>query len=245
MAAPTTASEQSERSPSRNNTVTGVGSTGVATFHRQSHPQHLPARHDRLSAPKSIDGNPEYQLTKAEVNSEYDFSDNLSFYAFGTIGHKVVKSNQNDRLPNQIMATMGSDQPCSATNPDGYNTGSSTADGTSPSCTGPYALSTANGFSAVSGTPGAGLNPRTGTVISSGNAGNLFSSRLINAQTGALLPTATGETAFGTAAELVIYPAGFRPMEVLKEDDYQYNTGDEVQCRRLGSGCRCRLRQGH
>src|SRR6202012_6271515 len=103
----------------------------------------------------SINGNPEYQLTAAELNSEYDFSDNFSIYAFGTIGHKFGKSYENDRLPNQIIATAGSDQPCSATNPDGYNTGSSTANGLTASCTGPYALATANGFSAAPGTPGA------------------------------------------------------------------------------------------
>ena len=80
-----------------------------------------------------IDGNPEYQLTTAEVNSDYDFSDNLSLYAFGTIGHKFGKSYENDRLPNQIIATMGSNQPCSAANPNGYDTGSSTADGLTPS----------------------------------------------------------------------------------------------------------------
>jgi iron complex outermembrane recepter protein len=206
--------------------VTSVGTNGVANLSAGNGvPNSLLPGITGYPRANPIDGNPEYQLTMAEVNSEYDFSDNLSLYAFGTIGHKFGKSYENDRLPTQIMATAGSNQPCSATNPDGYNTGSSTAAGTSPSCTGPYALSTANGFSAAPGTPGAGLNPATGTVISSGNAGNLFSSRLINAQTGALLPTATGETALGTAAELVFAPAGFRPMEVLKEDDYQYNTG--------------------
>ena len=46
----------------------------------------------------------------------------FQFYAFGTIGHKFGKSYENDRLPNQIIATPGSDQPCSAANPDGYNT---------------------------------------------------------------------------------------------------------------------------
>ncbi len=119
----------------------------------------------------------------------------------------------------------GSNQPCSATNPDGYNTGSSTANGLTASCTGPFALDTANGFSALPGTAGAGLNPATGTVISSGQAGNLFSRQLINPQTGQPLPTATGEPLLGTAPELVLYPNGFRPMEVLKEDDYQYNIG--------------------
>src|SRR6185312_14558499 len=105
--------------------------------------------------------------------------------------------------------------------------GSSTSDGTKASCTGPYALKTANGYSALPGTPGAGLNPATGQVISTGQAGNLYSNKLINAQTGALLPTATGEPLLGTAPELVLYPQGFRPMEVIKEDDYQYNLGEK------------------
>ena len=201
------------------NGVANLGSTGIAVPNSfipgvTSYPRTNP-----------INGNPEYQLTMGELNSEYNFSDNLSLYAFGTIGHKFGKSYENDRIPNQIIATMGSNQPCSAANPTGYNTGSSTANGLTASCSGPFALDTANGFSAAPGTSGAGLNPVTGTVISSGSAGNLFSSTLLNARTGALLPTATGEPALGTMPELVYYPNGFRPMEVLKEDDYQYNTG--------------------
>ena len=79
-----------------------------------------------------IDGNPEYQLTMGELNSQYDFSDNLSLYAFGTIGHKFGKSYENNRLGDQNIATPGSSQPCSATNLDGYNTVTGT-DGT-PAC---------------------------------------------------------------------------------------------------------------
>ena len=112
-----------------------------------------------------IDGNPEYQPTMAEVNSAYDFSDNFEVYAFGTIAHKNGRSYENDRLPDKVLATPGSNQPCSAANPNGYDTGSSTANGTSPSCTGPFALDTSNGFSGLPGTPGAGLNPATGTEI--------------------------------------------------------------------------------
>ncbi|HEX3991071.1 MAG TPA: TonB-dependent receptor, partial [Acetobacteraceae bacterium] len=51
---------------------------------------------------------------------------------------------------------------------------------------------------------GAGLNPTTGQVISSGGHGTY---------------TAPGE--------LIMYPEGFRPLEVLKEDDYQYNVGEK------------------
>jgi iron complex outermembrane recepter protein len=151
-----------------------------------------------------IDGNPEYQLTMASVNSGYDFSDNFGIYAFGTIAHKFGKSYENNRMPSQIEATPGSSQPCTAANPDGYDQGSSTANGLSPSCGGPFALATANGNSAAPGTAGAGLNPGTGQVISSGNPGSY---------------TAPGE--------LIMYPEGFRPMEVLKEDDYQYNVGEK------------------
>jgi iron complex outermembrane receptor protein len=151
-----------------------------------------------------IDGNPEYQLTMAEVNSAYDFSDNFEVYAFGTIAHKFGKSFENNRMPDRVIASPGSNQPCSATNPNGFDQGSSTANGLTASCTGPFALDTANGFSALPGTPGAGLNPATGTVIASGKPGT-----------------------FTSPGELILYPEGFRPQEVLKEDDYQYNVGEK------------------
>ncbi len=157
----------------------------------------------------------------SELNSQYDFSDSFSLYAFGTYGHKFAKSFENDRLPNQIIATIGSNQPCSATNPNGYNTTSSTANGLTPACSGAFTLA---GSTGAPGTPGAGMNSK-GQIISSGNAGNLYSATLINARTGALLASATGEPLLGTAPELVMYPNGFRPMEVLKEDDYQYDVG--------------------
>ena len=211
------------------NTVTSVGTNGVANLSTLGNGVPNTLQPGQVGYPRanSIDGNPEYQLTSAEVNSQYDFSDNVSLYAFGTIAHKFGKSFENYRLPNQIIATAGSNQPCSASNPNGYDTGSSSPNGATPSCTGPYRLATTGGFSAAPGTVGAGLNPRTGTVPISGtgNAGNLFSSTLINAQTGAALPSATGENQLGTATELVLYPNGFRPLEALKEDDYQYNMG--------------------
>jgi outer membrane receptor protein involved in Fe transport len=215
--------------PVPQSTVTAVATNGVASLSTVGNPIPNTFLPTTTGYPRnnSIDGNPEYQLTAAEVNAEYDFSDNFSVYAFGTIGHKFGKSFENDRLPNQIIATAGSDQPCSAANPDGYNTGSSNINGLVASCTGAFPLLTANGFSAAPGTPGAGLNPVTGSVISSGQAGNLFSAHMTNSITGALLPTATGEPLLGTAAELVLYPNGFRPMEVLKEDDYQYNVGEK------------------
>jgi len=218
--------------PVAQQTVTSVGSNGVANLSSGNGIPNtfLPGvtGYPRANADP---GNAEFQLTMAEVNAAYDFNDNFQIYSFGTIGHKFGKANENDRLPNQVIATIGSNQPCSASNPTGYFTGSSTMNGLTPSCTGPFALDTANGFSALPGTPGAGLNPATGIVISdqssgsSFGAGNLFSSTLINAQTGARLPSATGETALGTTPELVFYPNGFRPLEAIKEDDYQYNAG--------------------
>ncbi len=62
-----------------------------------------------------------------------------SFMPIGTIGHKFGKSYENNRMPNKVIATPGSSQPCTATNLNGYAQGSSTADGLTPSCTGPFA----------------------------------------------------------------------------------------------------------
>ena len=217
--------------PVGQNTVTGVNAFGVATLSTLGNgiPNNMVGNTVGYPRDNAIDGNLEYQLTSAELNAEYDFSDNFSIYAFGTIGHKFGKSMENYRLPNQIIATIGSNQPCSASNPDGYLTGSSTADGTHPNCAGPFAISTPNGFAAPPGTQGAGLNPATGQIgiAQTGQAGNLYSAHMTNAMTGATIPSATGETALGTSPELVLYPQGFRPMEVIKEDDYQYNIGEK------------------
>jgi outer membrane receptor protein involved in Fe transport len=206
--------------PLAQQTVTGVGSNGVATLGATGNgiPNTFLPTVTGYPRANAINGNPEYQLTMAELNSEYDFSDNFSVYAFGTIGNKFAKSFENDRLPNQIIATAGSSQPCSATNPNGYDT-AVTANGVTPAC----AVGIGGGVTVFGNN---GLNSKGQVPIAAtGNAGNLFSSTLVNAQTGALLPSATGETALGTTPELVLYPNGFRPMEVLKEDDYQYNTG--------------------
>jgi iron complex outermembrane recepter protein len=217
-----------EGQPVAQTTVTGVGSNGVATLSGgNSIPNTFLPFIPGYPRSNGAEGNTEYELTQGQINAGYDFSDNFSIYAFGTISHKDGKFYDFDRLPNQIIATIGSDQPCSAANPNGYNTGSSTSNGKTPSCTGPFALGTANGFSAPPGTSGAGLNPATGTVISSGNAGNLFSSTLINSRTGALLPSATGETVLGTTPELVYAPGGFQVYQAIKEDDYQYNVGEK------------------
>ncbi len=157
-----------------------------------------------------IDGNPEYQLTMAELNSQYDFSDSLSVYAFGTIGHKFGKSYENVRMPDQDIATPGSSQPCSAANLDGYNTvlDASGNAACAPGVLGNAAANNGAGVGTATPIPTAngpsinGLNPKTGQVVSSGNAGS-----------------------YTSPGELLQYPEGFRPMEVLKEDDYQYNMG--------------------
>ncbi|HEY4077529.1 MAG TPA: TonB-dependent receptor [Rhizomicrobium sp.] len=213
--------------PAPQSTVTSVGANGVANLSTVGNgvPTVFNAGITGYPRANAINGNPELQMTLASVNAGYDFNDDVSIYAFGTFGHKFGKSYENVRVPNQVVATIGSNQPCSANNLVGYATGSSTANGLNPSCTGAFPILTADGFSAAPGTPGAGLNPRSGQVISSGNAGNLYSTTLIDARTGALLPSATNAGTLGTMPELVFAPKGFSPMEVMKEDDYQYNAG--------------------
>jgi iron complex outermembrane recepter protein len=148
-----------------------------------------------------IFGNPQVQLTQAEVNSEYAFSDSFKLYGFGTYSHKWGKGFENVRMPNKVIATPGSSQPCSAANPNGYLDASTTADGLNAACAGSAGATFAIAGSTAPGTPGAGLNGK-GQVIFSGVAGSY---------------TAPGE--------LLSAPEGFRPYEGLKEDDYQYNVG--------------------
>ena len=154
-----------------------------------------------------IDGAPEYQLTQAEVNTAYDFSDNFQIYSFGTISHRAAKAYENVRTPDRVITTPGSSQPCSAANPTGYDTGSSTADGLTPTCGPNSGGAFAIAGSVTPGTPGAGLNasgPKAGQVIFSGGGGT-----------------------YTTPGELIPAPEGFRPLEALKEDDYQYNIGEK------------------
>jgi iron complex outermembrane receptor protein len=204
--------------PVPQSTVTGVGASGVATLSSTGDavPNTLLPYVPGYPNANAIYGNPQSQLTSAELNAGYDFSDNLELYAFGTVGHRDVKSNQTYRTPQTVIATLGSDQPCSATNLNGYNTALA-ANGITAEC----AIGIGGGVTAL-GTNGLDGH---GQVISSGSAGNLFSAHLVNSVTGALLPSATGEPALGTQPELVMYPGGFRPFELLTENDYQYNTG--------------------
>jgi len=215
--------------PVAQQTVTGFSSAGIATLSPGNNiPNSFLPFIKGYPRSNTIDGNPQVQTTMGELNSQYDFNDSFSVYAFGTYGHKFAKSFENERLPNQVIATVGSNQPCSATNPNGYNTGSSTANGLTPACTGAFAIA---GSSSNAG-PTAGLNSK-GIIISEGGgggtnsagAGNLFSNTLIDAQTGAHLPSPTGAGALSNVPELVVFPGGFKPMEVLKEDDYQYDVG--------------------
>ncbi len=151
-----------------------------------------------------IDGDGEYQLSIATVNTGYDFSDVVSLYGLGTIAHRFGKTWQNVRLQNQVIASPGSDQACSAANPQGYNT-AQTASG-APACaigvstTGsPTGAGVAILTGSAAGTPGV---KSTGQIISSGQAGTLF-----------------------TPGELVMYPQNMEPQEALSEEDYQYNLG--------------------
>ena len=50
---------------------------------------------------------PQQQITQGAVNMGYDFSDNFSVYAFGTLSHRVGKGYENVRMPNKVLANAG------------------------------------------------------------------------------------------------------------------------------------------
>ena len=162
-----------------------------------------------------IDGNGEYQLQTGIFNAGYDITDDIQLYAQGTIGTRTAKSYENLRLNTQVVASPGSNQPCSAANPQGFNTAQTATGGAA--CT----LGTAAGTTGVAPIQGSIPNPASGnlytglnangTVISSGQAGTLF-----------------------TPGELVAYPQGMEPQEGIREVDYQYNAG--VKFKVLGFG---------
>jgi len=199
------------------NTVTGVGANGVATLSTVGSgiPDNFLQYVPNYPYANNLYGNPQNQMTIGEMNAAYDFNDNIELYAYGTIGHKAARSHQTYRGGNVLMATEGSNQPCSASNLNGYNT-ALTASGAAACAVGVGGGVTALGSNGLDG---------NGHVISSGNAGNLFSSNVVNVLTGQKVPSAANEPALGTTTELVMYPGGFQPMEGLKEDDYQYNIG--------------------
>ena len=125
------------------------------------------------------------------------------------------RSYENDRLNTQVIAAPGSNEPCSATNPQGFNTAQTATGGAA--CT----LGTVAGTTGVAPIQGSVANPASGNlytgvnakgqVISSGQAGTLF-----------------------TPGELVAYPNGMEPQEGVREVDYQYNAG--VKFKVLGFG---------
>jgi len=143
-----------------------------------------------------INGDAETQLTQGTINAGYDFSDTVRLYAFGSLAHRYGKLFSNYRLPDQVVAMPGSSQPCSATNPTGYNTAAN-ATGT-PVC----AFGINGGTQPIIGAVGFTGLDSNGIIKSSGMAGNLY-----------------------TPGVLVMYPGGFRPQVAMKEDDYQYNVG--------------------
>ena len=149
-----------------------------------------------------ISGDAMFNLTTATVNAGYDISDDVQLYTFGSFGHRVAKAFENDRLPTQVIAAPGSNQPCSATNLQGYNT-ATLADQITPVCA--IGVDTGKGAGVLplgNNGLGNGTIGTPGQVISSGQAGTLY-----------------------TPGELVFAPKGFNPQEAMKEDDYQYNAG--------------------
>ena len=165
-----------------------------------------------------INGDAEYNLTMASVNAGYDFTDNVQLYGFGTWAHRIGKAYENVRMPGQIKASPGSNQPCSATNPNGYG---SALDATGAiTCaigqSGWYGDASKTPYSDANGNPtpaGVGTAPIPGSV---GNTG-------LNAKG---IPVTSGYAGTYTSpGELLFAPFGFRPKEAIKEDDYQYNMG--------------------
>jgi iron complex outermembrane recepter protein len=156
-----------------------------------------------------VNGDGEFQLATGFVNGAYNINDDASVYFNGSIGQRIARAHENYRLPTQNIAAPGSNEPCSATNVQGFNTAQTATGGAA--CTlgavagtvgvapiqGSVASSTGNAYT--------GLNSR-GQVISSGQAGTLF-----------------------TPGELVQYPQGFQAEEGIRELDYQYNLGTKFK----------------
>jgi iron complex outermembrane receptor protein len=151
-----------------------------------------------------IAGNGEYTSAMGTFNAGYDLTPDFHLYAFGSVAQRVSRAFENVRLPTQNIATPGSNQPCSATNPQGYNT-AQTASGGVACAIGVSNTGSASGagVAILAGSAAAtpGVNSK-GTIISSGQAGTLF-----------------------TSGELVQYPNGMEPQEGIRELDYQYTGG--------------------
>jgi iron complex outermembrane receptor protein len=68
-----------------------------------------------------IVGDPESMLTTIAANFEYDLEPNMTLYGNATYGQRQAKAYENVRLPSQVIAAPGSNQPFNAvTNPQGY-----------------------------------------------------------------------------------------------------------------------------
>jgi iron complex outermembrane recepter protein len=178
-----------------NGVVPCTGGVCIPLANREGEQNYPRSNHENSS--------PELNQTTFSYNAGYDFSDNLSLYSFATWGHRIGKGMENIRQPSQNIASPGSNQPCSASNPQGYLTASSTANGLTPVCyngsLGTYY--TLAGSLGAPGTPQAGINALQEPIIS-GQAGTLY-----------------------TPGELVMYPYGFEPQEESLDTDYQYNLG--------------------
>ncbi len=67
-----------------------------------------------------IVGDPQSMLTTVAANFEYELQPDLTLYANATYGERQAKAFENVRLPSRVRAAPGSNQPISATNPQGY-----------------------------------------------------------------------------------------------------------------------------
>ena len=151
--------------------------------------------------PNRNQGPGEFQLQMATVQAGYNFTDDLKLYFEGTIGERTGKKHNTFRTPTQVIASPGSSQACSASNLQGFNT-AQTAGG-APACAIGVSTGSGVGVALLAGSAAAtpGINSK-GTIISSGQAGTLF-----------------------TPGELVMYPTGMQPLTQVREVDYQYNAG--------------------
>jgi iron complex outermembrane receptor protein len=145
-----------------------------------------------------IVGDPQSMLTTVAANMEYQIDRNILLYANATYGERQAKAYENTRRPNRVVASPGSNLPCSAANLAGYNTAQN-ATGT-PAC----AIGVGGGVALLAGSTAArpGVNS-AGVIISSGSSG----------------------TPGVTPGELIFYPQGFNPQEAMREDDYGYSVG--------------------
>jgi len=88
--------------------------------------QVVPTAYNPLTIPgypnvNHIAGDPESMLTTVAANFEYDLEPNMTLYGDATYGEREAKAYENVRLPTQVIASPGSNQPFNAvTNPQGF-----------------------------------------------------------------------------------------------------------------------------